>query len=238
MTAAELREFWTQRPWPEIDPPGFTFMGRAIDQIGRSMFGEDWTGTEPAEQALPPRKKIMGDVPDQLRDMISKRYRDNEAALERWSRVRLSLLSALLDGSLGSFMRWGNGTMRPAKTTEWNRSEASALLAACCIISVGEWSSVHLSAFVVTDHLDTLAAGREPTGRPDWWPTDGDTAKSWVTGQSAVAVLAEARRRSRLVAIAPGRNDYCKGLTVMWAEAKGREISWKTFQQYLIADGR
>jgi hypothetical protein len=43
MTAVE---FWA-RPdvWPR-DPLGYIFLARAIEEIGRAMFGEDWTGKE------------------------------------------------------------------------------------------------------------------------------------------------------------------------------------------------
>jgi hypothetical protein len=39
-------EFWA-RPhlWPR-DPRGYVFLARAVDEIGRAMFGQDWTGKE------------------------------------------------------------------------------------------------------------------------------------------------------------------------------------------------
>lgn len=83
----------------------------------------------------------------------------------------------------------------------------------------------------------THAIIRQTLGtKPEWWPADGDNAKSWVMGPAGVAILAEARRRSRLFALAPGRNDDCRALVVMWADATGKELTWPSFQQYLIAD--
>src|SRR5262245_45799586 len=39
-------EFWA-RPhvWPR-DPRGYVFLARAVEEIGRAMFGRDWTGKE------------------------------------------------------------------------------------------------------------------------------------------------------------------------------------------------
>jgi hypothetical protein len=39
-------DFWA-RPdaWP-LDPDGYVFLARAVEEIGRAMFGQDWTGKE------------------------------------------------------------------------------------------------------------------------------------------------------------------------------------------------
>jgi hypothetical protein len=42
-----MGEFWKdQTGWPR-DTPKMIFLGRAVNQLGRAIFGEDWTGEEP-----------------------------------------------------------------------------------------------------------------------------------------------------------------------------------------------
>ena len=39
-------EFWARpHTWPR-DPHGYVFLARAVEEIGRAMFGEEWTGKE------------------------------------------------------------------------------------------------------------------------------------------------------------------------------------------------
>jgi hypothetical protein len=39
-------EFWARpHTWPH-DPHGYVFLARAIEEVGRAMFGQDWTGKE------------------------------------------------------------------------------------------------------------------------------------------------------------------------------------------------
>jgi hypothetical protein len=48
-TLDDRQKFWLElgTPWPE-DQPGRIFLGRAIDKMGKALFGGDWTGHEPA----------------------------------------------------------------------------------------------------------------------------------------------------------------------------------------------
>ncbi len=42
-----MGDFWqNQASWPR-DTPEMMFLGRAADALGRSLFGEAWTGEEP-----------------------------------------------------------------------------------------------------------------------------------------------------------------------------------------------
>ena len=41
-----MREFWSMpSSWP-MDPAGYVFLARAMDELGRARYGRDWTGEE------------------------------------------------------------------------------------------------------------------------------------------------------------------------------------------------
>jgi hypothetical protein len=49
----EVWNFWEgSDDWP-VDTKEYVFLGRAISEIGRAIFGSNWTSWEPAERFLP-----------------------------------------------------------------------------------------------------------------------------------------------------------------------------------------
>jgi hypothetical protein len=49
-----IKDFWTRQDlWP-ADPEGFTFLGRAVHDLGKKLFPHDWSGQEPYIGALSP----------------------------------------------------------------------------------------------------------------------------------------------------------------------------------------
>lgn len=266
LTEGEQRDLWRSgKGWPEIDPPGHVFLGRAIRALGTKMFDDAWTGTEPVAfvpspltrpksfPSQPPRSiatataqlPVVSTLFDEAAFGQAQVARERQiieatAALSRWNSVRLTITRWLVGGHLRFALRFPDGKMIDGDSSNWNTDRAATNFRCCQLVwtsGTGAWdSSWPLPVFVLSADLDTLLQGQMPGAKPDWWPTDRDNAKSWVTGPAGVAILAEARRRSRLFALAPGRNDDCRALVVMWADATGKELSWQTFQQYLLAE--
>src|SRR5215204_5434856 len=43
----ERQLFWLDKNrWPRRDPPGFVFLARAFDELGRARLDSNWTGAE------------------------------------------------------------------------------------------------------------------------------------------------------------------------------------------------
>lgn len=217
---------WGERRdgWPPVTPRGKLFMGDAIHQLGERLHGGEWTGKEP----------VAGPV-HYYEGRTEPAWAAGRLAAERWARVWQPLCQWLVDGDLPVWGRSDLGDLIECRPDAYAADDAAKVLASCRVRWVPPsyfGSSEWLLAFVDKNAFNELAGGRKPGETPAWWPDDGETAKSWC---ERLAPLEEAKRRARLNALSPGVNDWSKALAVMWAEARGVELSWKSFQQYLLA---
>lgn len=65
MSGADRRvAFWTQKAdWPDA-PHGYVFLGDVVGMVGQAVFGEQWTGLEPAtELTTPLPEELLASVP-------------------------------------------------------------------------------------------------------------------------------------------------------------------------------
>lgn len=213
-----------RREWPAVTPRGKLFMGDAIQQLGERLHGADWTGKEP----------VAGPV-RYYEGRVEPAWVAGKQSAERWATVWPQLCQWLVDGDLPVWGRNDLGELVECEASVFASDDASAVVASCRVLWVprsyfggSEW----LLAFVDAEAFATLVGGRKPNETPDWWPPEGMTdAKPWC---ALAPVLAEAKRRARYCAVVPGQSDWSRMLRVMWAEATGKELGWKTFEQYLI----
>jgi hypothetical protein len=83
-------EFWViRKDWPG-DTASHVFLGNAVNEIGKALFGSDWTGAEPATELMPlsNRQRERGCFGEKVaKDRAAKR-----PAMERFSRVKATII--------------------------------------------------------------------------------------------------------------------------------------------------
>jgi hypothetical protein len=116
MCGAMDSDFWSlPYKWPS-DPHGYTFLARAFDQVGRTMFGPDWTGQEAQE---------FTSTMERFKLYASINHRTGAApvvdALQRVGLVTGWLIRLCERGALKAFVRdETNGDMIEVPTQFWN----------------------------------------------------------------------------------------------------------------------
>lgn len=165
---SEFSRFWgNPRPWPR-DPAGYVFLARAVHEIGRAKFGDEWVGDEPAIPQ-PDLKKYSTQA--QYQELISKR--------ERAAEVKAAIERACEAGALRTAVRAvAGGSMTSLERDVWNGERFVARWAECKIDIYDPFGGRtsghrHLWIFVVRPDLDRLLWPAPPK-QPDASANDLD----------------------------------------------------------------
>jgi hypothetical protein len=119
--------------WPELDPSGFVFLGRAFDEIGAAMFPADWTGRE--------WRSVGGAEPSHTKRALA---------------VRDEITRRAEAGELATALKASNGSMVDAPRRLWNRGNLDEPFALGTMTLPGHPLAGDGLIFVERESLDRL----------------------------------------------------------------------------------
>jgi hypothetical protein len=162
--------FWAYPEyWPQLDPPGYAFLGRAVAPIGTALHADSWVGTEP------------GEIPIRL---LSVRLQDATLEEIRWAyelQVQAALGSSTAEMNRFDRRYFTATTARTSFTDEqWRRIVvANHREVAEQRDRLSRWNHVMLEigraclAGALVYALRDGSTGKMIAGDPDLWNTDG-----------------------------------------------------------------
>jgi hypothetical protein len=141
-------EFWTQRyRWPR-DTGDYVFLARAVHQVGKHLFGDEWRGDEPTVKAPRPAPRPLDDVMAErvkkrgvaatytLAELVAERERQKQpppdpnelttirAAIRRWQAVRQQVAEWCASAVLRSATRpYAGGVPADLPAGDWNSEQ-------------------------------------------------------------------------------------------------------------------
>lgn len=211
MRPAELTRHWQRRTdWPDRDPPGHLYMGRAVLRLGRTIYPGVWTDA----------------------DMVLA----GDAAKARYIDVRNKLVGWMLDGSLPFATRNHRGSHELTDPLIWASSDATDYADLCRIGRFGGWETYYQPVDVDLAAFERLleAASRDTMAeraRASIPLSADDNRSAWV---KLPATLDEVFRRWEAVGSErPTKNAAAKTLSQMWAEIGNTGGTPDTFATYL-----
>ena len=169
---------WFNRSQWISDPLGYVFLPRAMLEIGKALFPDDWTGAEPATPVFLPLPLRSADAPE-----WQKREAHVAFCKERpdFGRKPLDALPHHSYISAGGFSK-GPPIIPPFTDAEWKA--ARAIYQRREDAARPAWVRYAQVCKTVTDacRQGQLAFGLRPgpggavyPGKPDWWETEGNT---------------------------------------------------------------
>jgi hypothetical protein len=173
-----LHSLWrTPNKWIS-DPHSYVFLPRAILEIGKALYPNEWTGAEAATPVFPPLPLQSADAPE-----WQKREAHIVLCKERpdFGRKPLDALPHHSHISLGRFSK-GPPIIPPFTDSEWEA--ARAIYRAREDATRPAWLRYTQVRKTVTDacRQGQLAFGLRPRvggavypGKPEWWRTEGNT---------------------------------------------------------------
>jgi hypothetical protein len=259
-----MSDFWKdQSRWPPIDPPGFTFLGRAALLVGNARHGDSWSGDEPSATA--PRNTVTNapspaptartvvrrtagsPQPDDDpglsltaadREMIARWGLKQQEKVNRWHDVQIHMARAFVDGRLRFALRNRHGVMMPGSASAWNNDAIKAKFASCRLNPTTPSTGAiagdgFLQIFVDTGDLKILLGEVSREDGAAWRPRADET--SAISWVQRSEPIDEARRRAiAAVSRNPSRKNIANALARMWEEAGRKPVSAGSFEQYLI----
>jgi hypothetical protein len=160
------------------DPVGYVFLPRAMLEIGRALYPNEWTGAEPTTPVF---------LPLPLRSADARQWQKSEAHIalcrERpdFGRKPLDALPHYSNISLSGFSK-GSPIIPPFTDAEWEA--ARAIYRSREDAARPAWVRYAQVRKIVTDacRQGQLAFGLRPrsggavyAGKPEWWETEGST---------------------------------------------------------------
>lgn len=201
---------WARRAdWPDRDPPGHLYMGRAILRLGRILYPAVWTDEDMLKSG-PARS----------------RYLDTREKLVGW----------MLDESLPFAIRNHRGGHDPSEPEIWASASANDYADLCRIGRVGGFEVYYQPVDVQQDAFERLVkeASRDiesERARELIPPSADDNRRAWV---GLPKTLDEAFRRLEAVGEPkPSRGAVARALSAMWADIGNRGGTPETFETYL-----
>lgn len=217
MRSSDVIDHWRRRSnWPDRDPPGHLYMGRAILKLGKAIYPALWTDA----------------------DMIT-----SGPSKSRYIEVREKLVGWMLDGSLPFSTRDHRGSHEPGKPEIWASKFSSEYADLCRIGQSGPYEVYYQPVDVQQAAFDRLLAEatRDASAEREreLIPASPDNNRNaWVKLQ---ATRDEAFRRLEGVGEAtPSRGAVARTLSRMWSELGNSGGTSETFETYLrdIEDDR
>jgi hypothetical protein len=126
--------------WPD-DTTDYIFLGRAVDAVGRSIFGNDWTGREAViihYKERPPRLLPVGNSRTQLRKfpesstpLTPEVAEAVKQTIDRLDVVQKGIRLACSNSEIRSATRTGDGDLRAISPSAWRREDLKHRFATC-----------------------------------------------------------------------------------------------------------
>ena len=156
-----LKRQFGDTPWP-ADTRSHVFLGNAVNEIGKALFGSDWTGAEPATSLMPlsnrqrERRCLSEEV---AKDRAAKR-----PAMERFSRVKATIIQLAETEQLATALRPKlGGDPVPVHRSLWNSERTDVRFHYCGMsrrepFGNGVWGDCFEYIFVTRESLDRCIA--------------------------------------------------------------------------------
>jgi hypothetical protein len=168
--------FWEARTkWPH-DPPGYVFLARAFDEIGRLMYGDQWTEavTKTSDPDLP--------APGSAKSVWDQFWRDGEqwadelelaeaSRDQKWTKVTRSIAESCESGTLvTAAQQKSSGDMIKLEASFWNTEKYASYFYDCDASLVApkgkgdHW--IYVTRESLNAYLDALSLAKRRRGRP------------------------------------------------------------------------
>ena len=180
MTSGSI-DFWKNpQRWPR-DTDSHLFLGRAVDKVGRAIFGDEWTGKEPTTELMryPPKErlKLIGGIPRSVQltekarkaalAIVTRDHYEQSAAALRFSRVRGEIIQSAEAGKLEMAVRAKvGGEFEPLPRSWWNSERLINRFHFCQLnptepFGIGSEGDKHQWIFVTRDSFELQFKSKE-----------------------------------------------------------------------------